>query len=62
MKYLVKDKEQMLAFYDYTAIHWQQIRTSNPIESTFSTVGLRIVKRREVVPRATILSMLFKLT
>ena len=61
MNCLVKDKEQMLAFYDYPAIHWQHIRTSNPIESTFSTVRLRTVKTRNAVSRATILSMVFKL-
>lgn len=61
MNCLVKDKEHMLAFYDYPAIHWQHIRTSNPIESTFSTVRLRTVKTRNAVSRATILSMVFKL-
>ena len=61
MNCLVKDKEQMLAFYDYPAIHWQHIRTSNPIESTFSTVRLRTVKTRNAVSRATILSMVFKM-
>lgn len=61
MKCLVKDKEQMLAFYDYPAIHWQHIRTSNPIESTFATVRLRTVKTRNAVSRKTILSMVFKL-
>jgi len=62
MKCLVKDKEQMLAFYDFPAIHWQHIRTSNPIESTFATVRLRTVKSRNAVSRTSILSMVFKLT
>ena len=57
-----KDKEQMLAFYDYPAAYWQHIRTSNPIESTFATVRLRTVKTRDAVSRTTILSMVFKLT
>ncbi len=61
IKCLVKDKEQMLAFYDFPALHWQHIRTSNPIESTFATVRLRTVKTRNAVSRATILSMVFKL-
>jgi len=61
MKCLGKDKEQMLAFYDFPAIHWQHIRTSNPIESTFATVRLRTVKTRNAVSRTTILSMVFKL-
>ena len=62
MECLGKDKEQMLAFYDFPALHWQHIRTSNPIESTFATVRLRTVKTRNAVSRNTILSMVFKLT
>jgi transposase-like protein len=57
----LKDKEQMLAFYDFPAAHWQHIRTSNPIESTFATVRLRTVKTRNAVFQTTILSMVFKL-
>ena len=38
MECLAKDKEEMLAFYDFPAVHWQHIRTTNPIESTFATV------------------------
>jgi len=30
---LMKDKDAMLAFYDFPAVHWQHIRTTNPIES-----------------------------
>ena len=61
MKCLSKDKDEMLAFYDYPAPHWQHIRTSNPIESTFATVRLRTAKTRGCVARHTILSMLYKL-
>ena len=32
---LQKDHEELLVFYDFPAKHWQSIRTSNPIESTF---------------------------
>lgn len=31
----------MLAFYDFPAVHWVHLRTTNPIESTFATVRLR---------------------
>ena len=62
MDCLEKDKEQMLAFYAFPAVHWQHIRTSNPIESTFATVRLRTNKTRNAVSRTTILSMVFKLT
>ena len=58
---LEKDKDEMLAFYDFPAPHWQHIRTSNPIESTFATVRLRTAKTRGCVARHTILSMVYKL-
>jgi len=58
---LEKDKEQMLAFYDFPAVHWQHIRTSNPIESTFATVRLRTSKTRGCGSRQTIMSMVYKL-
>jgi transposase-like protein len=61
MECLVKDKDEMLAFYDFPAAHWQHIRTSNPIESTFATVRLRTAKTRGCVARHTILSMVYKL-
>jgi len=61
MECLEKDKDTMLAFYDFPAVHWQHIRTSNPIESTFATVRLRTAKTRGCVARHTILSMVYKL-
>lgn len=61
MQCLEKDKDQMLAFYDFPAIHWQHIRTSNPIESTFATVRLRTNKTRSCISRNTILAMVYKL-
>lgn len=38
---LEKDKKQLFTFYDYPAEHWQHIRTTNPIESTFATIRHR---------------------
>jgi transposase-like protein len=58
---LEKDRETLLAFYDFPAVHWQHIRTSNPIESTFATVRLRTNKTRGCVSRQTILSMVLQL-
>ena len=34
---LAKDREALLAFYDFPAEHWKHIRTGNPVESTFAT-------------------------
>lgn len=61
MKCLVKDKESMLAFYDFPAKHWQHIRTSNPIESVFATVRLRTTRTKSCGSRKTTLSMAWKL-
>ena len=59
---LNKDKDALLTFYDFPAEHWIHLRTTNPIESTFATVRLRTAKTRGCVSRASILSMVFKLT
>lgn len=58
---LVKDRDALLAFYDFPAAHWIHLRTTNPIESTFATVRLRTVKSRGCGSRASILSTVFKL-
>lgn len=61
MDCLAKDREELLAFYDYPAAHWVHLRTTNPIESTFATVRLRTKKTRNCGSRATTLAMVFKL-
>jgi hypothetical protein len=43
---LTKDREALLAFYDFPAEHWQHIRTANPIESVFATVRHRTVRTK----------------
>src|SRR5256885_16555504 len=57
----VKDKEELLAFYDFPAEHWQHLRTSNPIESTFATVRLRTSKTKGAGSRSACLAMAFRL-
>jgi putative transposase len=51
----------LLTFYDFPALHWQHIRTTNAIESTFATVRLRTTKTRGCVSRTSMLAMVFKL-
>ena len=58
---LQKDREVLLTFYDFPAEHWKHIRTTNPIESTFSTVRLRTAKVRGCFSPKTVLTMAFKL-
>jgi len=58
---LNKDRDVLLTFYDFPAEHWRHIRTSNPIESTFSTVRLRTSKVRGCFSSLTVLTMAFQL-
>jgi putative transposase len=58
---LKKDRDKLLTFYDFPAEHWRHIRTTNPIESTFSTVRLRTDKVRSCFSSKTVVTMAFKL-
>jgi len=58
---LAKDRQALLAFYDFPAEHWVHIRTSNPIESTFATVRHRTERTKGCVSRASLLGLIFKL-
>lgn len=61
MECLAKDKDSMLAFYDYPAENWQHIRTTTPVESVFATVRLRTTRTKNCGSRTTTLTMAFKL-
>ena len=58
---VIDDVDVLLAFYDYPAEHWIHLRTTNPIESTFSTVRLRTKVTRGAGSRTAALAMTFKL-
>ncbi|MFC7632990.1 IS256 family transposase [Paraburkholderia humisilvae] len=58
---LKKDRESLLAFYEFPAEHWQHLRTTNAIESTFATVRHRTTRTRNCVSRPTFLGLAFKL-
>ena len=58
---LQKDESVLFAFYDFPAIHWQHIRTTNPIESTFATVRHRTRQTKGCGSRKATLIMVFKL-
>ena len=42
---LARDRDALLAFYHFPAAHWQRLRTTNPIVSTFTTIRLRTRSR-----------------
>jgi transposase-like protein len=58
---ITDDLDELLAFYDFPAEHWQHLRTTNPIESTFATVRHRTKITRGPGSRAAGLAMAFKL-
>jgi transposase-like protein len=59
---LAKDRDELLAFYDFPAEHWQHLRTTNPIESMFATVRLRHRRTKGSGTRNACLAMVFKLS
>jgi transposase-like protein len=58
---LSKDRDAMLAFYDFPAEHWDHLRTTNPIESVFATVRHRTVRTKGSLSSTTAMLMVFKL-
>jgi transposase-like protein len=58
---LAKDRDALLAFYDFPAEHWKHPRTTNPIESTFATVRHRTIRAKGCLSNKTALAMVFKL-
>jgi len=58
---LEKDREALLAFYNFPAEHWKHLRTTNPIESTFATVRHRTIRSKGCLSNKTALAMVFKL-
>jgi transposase-like protein len=58
---LIKDQDRLLRFFDFPAEHWLHLRTTNAIESTFSTIKARTKQTRGAGPRKAGLAMAFKL-
>ena len=58
---ITNDAEELLTFYDFPAEHWLHLKTSNPIESTFSSVRLRTRVTKGPGSKAAGLAMTFKL-
>jgi putative transposase len=58
---LTKDREALLALFDFPAEHWDHLRTTNPIESVFATVRHRTVRTKGSLSPTTAKLMVFKL-
>jgi len=58
---LTKDRDALLAFFDFSAEHWDHLRTTNPIESVFATVRHRTIRTKGALSPTTTKLMVFKL-
>ena len=58
---LIKDREELMTFFDFPAQHRQSIRTSNPIESAFATIRHRTTRTTGCLSRDGMLHMMFRL-
>ena len=58
---VLKDRDVLLAHFDFPAEHWVHLRTTNAIESTFATVRLRTNKTKGAGSRTAGLAMAYKL-
>ena len=58
---LTKDRDALLAFFDFPAEHWDHLRTANPIESVFATVRHRTVRTKGALSQKTARLMVFTL-
>src|SRR5512133_4372772 len=58
---ITDDAEELLCFFDFPAEHWLHLKTSNPIESTFSPVRARTRVTKGPGSKAAGLAMAFKL-
>jgi hypothetical protein len=57
----VGDMESLLALHDFPVDHWQHLRTTNAVKSTFATVRHRTTRTRNCVSRSNFLGLAFKL-
>jgi putative transposase len=58
---LTRDREALLAFFDFPAEHWDHLRTANPIESVFATVRHRTIRTKGALSQKTAKLMVFTL-
>ena len=58
---LIRDQDCLLSFFDFPAEHWQHLRATNAVESTFATVKLRQRVTKGAGSRTKALLMAFKL-
>jgi transposase-like protein len=57
---LIKDRDALLALYDFPAEHWKHLRTTNVIESSFATVRHRTVRSKGCLPQICVARLVFE--
>jgi putative transposase len=58
---LKKDQDVLLTFFRYPREHWASIKTTNPIESIFSSVRLRTNAARRIKSPRSALFLIFQI-
>ena len=58
---LARDRDGLLAFYDFPAAHWTHLQTTNVIESAFATIRHRSARAKGCVTGQIMLSMNYKM-
>ncbi|HEX7295998.1 MAG TPA: IS256 family transposase [Pyrinomonadaceae bacterium] len=58
---LLTDLDACLRYFDYPQEHWKHLRTTNPVESTFSTMRLRTDAAKRFRTARSGLHLIFKL-
>jgi len=59
--YLLKDRESLMTFYDFPAVHWQHLRTTISIESTFASTRNRTTRTKGCMRADTMLYIMLTL-
>ena len=57
---VLRDWEDFVSFYDFPTEHWAHLRTTNSLESVFSSVRLRTDSTRRVKRRDSALYLVYK--
>ena len=58
---LLDMQKDLTAYFDFPQDHWRHIKTSNPIESTFDPIKMRLRKARRLVLETSATGMVFQL-
>ncbi|MEO0100661.1 MAG: transposase, partial [candidate division WOR-3 bacterium] len=51
----------LTAYFDFPAEHWRQIKTTNPVESSFAPIKMRLKKAKRIISETSALGLVFQL-